>query len=303
MAGDWIKMRCDLFSHPKVVRIMSALEADALRTVGGLMSAWCLFDAHSVDGKLEGYNRKVLDAHLQWPGFSAAMVSVRWLIESADGLELPDFDTHNGVSAKRRAQDSDRKKSVRKMSASQTDVLRTREEKRREENITTKTLAETDAETKPQKAGKPIFNYSTEKFENLTAEMLDVWAKAYPAIDVRQEILKAKAWLVSNPKNRKSDIKRFLNSWLSKAQDSAPRRNHENDKRTTAQLKPSAAGSVRDEIQARRRERAALAGSAGRPVASDVVDVRPQVGEQLRDSGRPGRLLGDGLDGDIAATD
>lgn len=133
MAGDWIKMRADLFTHPKVVRMLSALKADKLRTVGGLMSAWCLFDAHSIDGKLEGYTSETLDQHLGWPGFSAAMISVGWLEDTGQSLVLPRFDTHNGVSAKRRAQDADRKQAVRKMSASEADKKRTREEKRREE--------------------------------------------------------------------------------------------------------------------------------------------------------------------------
>lgn len=133
MAGDWIKMRCDLFTHPKVVRISSALKADTLRTVGGLMSAWCLFDAHSVDGKLEGYSFDVLDAHLRWPGFSEAMAAVGWLEQDGESLVLPAFDAHNGQSAKRRAQDASRKGAVRKMSASEADKMRNREEKRREE--------------------------------------------------------------------------------------------------------------------------------------------------------------------------
>jgi hypothetical protein len=133
MAGDWIKMRADLFTHPKVVRIASALEADRLRTVGGLMSVWCLFDAHSVDGELDGYTFAAVDDHLRWPGFSSAMCAVGWLEESGKSLVLPEFDTHNGQSAKRRAQDADRKKEVRKTSTSQADKLRTREEKRREE--------------------------------------------------------------------------------------------------------------------------------------------------------------------------
>ena len=131
MAGDWIKMRSDLFTHPKVVRISSALKADTLRTVGGLMSAWCLFDAHSVDGKLDGYTSETLDDHLRWPGFAAAMISVDWLADNGESLALPEFDTHNGQSAKRRAQDADRKKVVRKESASEADKKRTREEKRR----------------------------------------------------------------------------------------------------------------------------------------------------------------------------
>jgi hypothetical protein len=133
MAGDWIKMRADLFTHPKVVRIASALKADKLRTVGGLMSAWCLFDAHSVDGKLEGYTIEALDAHLGWEGFAAQMIAVQWLMADSQGLELPRFDAHNGQSAKRRAQDADRKQAVRKTSASDADKMRTREEKRREE--------------------------------------------------------------------------------------------------------------------------------------------------------------------------
>lgn len=129
MAGDWIKMRADLFTHPKVVRISSALKADTLRTVGGLMSVWCLFDAHSIDGRLEGYRPETLDDHLRWPGFSAAMIAVRWLEDDCESLVLPEFDTHNGASAKRRAQDADRKREVRKTSAGEADKKRTREEK------------------------------------------------------------------------------------------------------------------------------------------------------------------------------
>lgn len=133
MAGDWIKMRSDLFTHPKVVRISSALKADTLRTVGGLMSVWCLFDAHSADGILEGYTPETLDAHLRWPGFADAMLAVQWLEVRGESLALPEFETHNGASAKRRAQDADRKRTVRNSSASEADKKRTREEKRREE--------------------------------------------------------------------------------------------------------------------------------------------------------------------------
>ncbi|UWX68842.1 hypothetical protein [Burkholderia gladioli] len=132
MAGDWIKMRSDLFTHPKVVRISSALQADRLKTVGGLMSVWCLFDAHSEDGRLEGYTFETVDELIGWQGFSRAMNSVGWLDEDSEGLVLPEFGTHNGQSAKKRAQDTDRKRAGR-LSASEADKSGTREEKRREE--------------------------------------------------------------------------------------------------------------------------------------------------------------------------
>ena len=46
---------------------------------------------------------------------------------------------------------------------------------------------------------------------------------AYPALDVPREIAAADAWLVANPKNKKSDGARFLNGWLARAQERAPR--------------------------------------------------------------------------------
>ena len=132
MAGDWIKMRTDLLTSPKVVRMASALNADRFRIVGGLLSVWSLFDAHSADGSLSGYSLEALDELAAWPGFSAAMVAVGWLLESGESLDLPRFEAHNGASAKRRAQDADRKRVVRSASASDADKKGTREEKRRD---------------------------------------------------------------------------------------------------------------------------------------------------------------------------
>lgn len=142
MAGDWIKMRADLQTHPKVVRIASALNADRLRAVGGLHAVWCLFDAHSIDGSLEGYTPEALDALIGCAGFAQAMAAVGWLEVSADSLALPRFDEHNGRGAKRRATETERKREARKAadhpqddrtaSASRADKLRSREEKRRD---------------------------------------------------------------------------------------------------------------------------------------------------------------------------
>lgn len=133
MAGDWIKMRTDLHTHPKVVRISSALRADRLRVIGGLHAVWCLFDAHAIDGRLDGYTVETIDEMIGFPGFAAAMVAVGWLIGGAECLEAPRFDEHNGQSAKRRAMETERKRNERKLSASDADKKRSREEKRREE--------------------------------------------------------------------------------------------------------------------------------------------------------------------------
>ncbi|CAB3729013.1 hypothetical protein [Achromobacter piechaudii] len=133
MASDWIKMRVDLPTHPKVVRMASACKADRLRVVGGLLSVWSLFDVHSADGQLEGYSPEVLDETIGFPGFSHAMISVGWLEFDGSSLWMPRFEDHNGQSAKKRAQDADRKRNDRNSSAPEADKKRTREEKRREE--------------------------------------------------------------------------------------------------------------------------------------------------------------------------
>ena len=158
MAGDWIKMRTDLATSPKVVRLSSALKADRFRVVGGLHSAWSLFDAHSADGKLVGYTPDVLDDLIGWPGFSSAMIAIEWLEFDGENLILPRFEDHNGASAKRRAQDKDRKNVARKsgnVSASEADEKRTREEKRREEKEQEQAPASADATPADPKPKKP----------------------------------------------------------------------------------------------------------------------------------------------------
>jgi hypothetical protein len=151
MAGDWIKMRLELQTHPKVVRILSAMrpkdvqtKTDKFRVVGGLHAVWGVFDTHSEDGHLNGYTPETLDHIIGWEGFSQAMIDVGWLyFDEPQVLELPDFSEHNGASGKRRAEDQKRKRdgrkspqTVRSKTGQNADKMRTESglEKRREEN-------------------------------------------------------------------------------------------------------------------------------------------------------------------------
>ena len=144
MSGDWIKMRMELQTHPKVVRILSATSSDKFRVIGGLHAVWCVFDQHSQDGKLFGYTPDLLDHVIGWSGFSTALVAVGWLVfDGIETVEMPEFTEHNGQSAKRRAEDQKRKKNSRKCpqivrneSDEEEDKKQTREEKRRVNTIT-----------------------------------------------------------------------------------------------------------------------------------------------------------------------
>ena len=60
-------------------------------------------------------------------------------------------------------------------------------------------------------------------FYNVPQDKIDNWSKAFPAVDVEHELRKMLTWLDSNPKKKKTarGINRFINGWLSRAQDRA----------------------------------------------------------------------------------
>lgn len=70
-------------------------------------------------------------------------------------------------------------------------------------------------------AGKFLLNDGSEYM--IAENDVEIYQQLYPGIDVRQEIRSIEAWCLSNPKNRKTrnGAKRFMNSWLSMAQNSA----------------------------------------------------------------------------------
>ncbi len=59
----------------------------------------------------------------------------------------------------------------------------------------------------------------------VSASEVENYKALYPAVDVEQQVRAMCGWLDANPKNRKTraGIKRFINSWLSKEQNRAPR--------------------------------------------------------------------------------
>ena len=69
----------------------------------------------------------------------------------------------------------------------------------------------------------------------------------YPAVDVEQQLRNMRGWLLANPKNRKTKagIMRFVNSWLSREQNSA---------RPTANQKPGGYTSGVDRLAEMYRE-------------------------------------------------
>ena len=201
----WIKMRSELQSHPKIVRILSATSSDKFRVVGGLHAVWSVFDQHSTDGTLFGYTPETMDHVIGWIGFSAALLSVGWLsFDGVQTLALPEFDEHNSKGAKRRAEDQKRKRNDRndppnvpQESGHIADKKRTREDKIREDNKDTppaktarsaihfKTFLENCKANneKPISSYKPVFDYADKA--GISHDMIGLcWSEFYRRYDV-----------------------------------------------------------------------------------------------------------------------
>lgn len=177
MAGDWTKMRTDLYRDPKVCLIADALldprselarfvsqntqrEMTVTRnvtrnaTVGALVTVWGVMRLRGkrigVDLVCAKATLAVLDDMADLPGFGAAMASVGWVEESAEGIVFPNFfdalnvdpeDKKVSSAAERQRRYRERQKANSDVTVDVTrDVTVThREEKRREEKKEQKT--------------------------------------------------------------------------------------------------------------------------------------------------------------------
>lgn len=144
MAGDWIKMRTNLWDDPRVSKLCDLTGQGEAAIVGGLYWLWATADQHTEDGVLLHLTLRQIDRKTGISGFGDALVAAGWLSFDGEIVSIPNFEDHNGASAKKRSQTAKR---VGLHRAAAADVTRdddscnaagvtpalAREEKRREE--------------------------------------------------------------------------------------------------------------------------------------------------------------------------
>ena len=54
-------------------------------------------------------------------------------------------------------------------------------------------------------------------YDNIPVNLIGMWKKAYPNVDIKGECERARVWLLSNTGKAKKDFKNFTNRWLGKA--------------------------------------------------------------------------------------
>jgi len=113
MAGDWIKWVKGLGFRSEVLTVARMLNVHRGVVALACMELWEYADTETVDGNVVGASVDIIDAKVCLPGFSNALKSVGWMEETAEGVRLPDFERHNGKSAKLRAGKTKRQKNWR----------------------------------------------------------------------------------------------------------------------------------------------------------------------------------------------
>lgn len=111
VSGGWIKLEKSVESDPRVLRLAKELKrlcnAEALPgvtlAVGALARLWIFADSHIREDDTIDVCPQDLDDWIGIPGFCEAMPDDWLRIVDENTVELPGFQEHNGVGAKKRA--------------------------------------------------------------------------------------------------------------------------------------------------------------------------------------------------------
>tara|TARA_S200002703_G_scaffold98191_1_gene84879 strand:+ start:2577 stop:3227 length:651 start_codon:yes stop_codon:yes gene_type:complete len=198
MAGDWIKVECVTPNKPEVSKVSRLLKITKDDAFGKMMRFWMWIDSNSVDGHVDGVVSHDIDDLVACVGFSTALVEVNWLKinDEKERITIPNFDRHNGKTAKNRALKNKRQSKWRSQSVDSEESTNasTREEKRREDI----------KESKKKKFIKPTYEevkaYCDERKNEINPQNF---------IDSNEQ----KGWLVGKTRTPMKDWKAAIRTW------------------------------------------------------------------------------------------
>ena len=209
----WIKVSVNLFDDEKIKQIRSMPDGNSMILIWLqllLLAGKTNQDGYLVVSNTEiAYTEEMLAVHFDMPLNTVLMAIDTFkrfgMIEVIDNIcHITNWDKHQAVDGmdKIREQNRERKKCQR--------------EKQKLLPVQEKI---------PAPAAKYQLILNDKSYFDVTQEMVDQWKALYPAVDVDQEIRKMIGWCDANPTNRKTrtGAKRFINGWLSRAQNRAPK--------------------------------------------------------------------------------
>lgn len=157
MAGDWIKMRGNLWDDPRVTKLVDITDSSEAAVIGALYWLWATADQHSEDGLMPGLSTRGIDRKTGVQGLGEALVSINWIADHPEGIRILRFEDHNGSSAKARLMTAKRvaehkanaKVTVTPLAEQSSDVSEPlpRDREELEKELTTKTKSKAESAT------------------------------------------------------------------------------------------------------------------------------------------------------------
>lgn len=219
MAGEWIKMRTNLWDDPRIANLCDITDQSEAAVIGALYWLWAMADEHTENGILPGLTLRAIDRKTGVQGIGTGLVSIGWLADHPEGVRIVGFEEHNGSSAKKRCSTAKRVASHRGGNddvthaalqdehTSDTGAL-AREEKIREEEYTTTPNVVVVAPPKPRPSRKCPEGFSVNAG-------LKAWAEEnHPGVDL---FVETGAFRDHTFKTAISDWEGAWRNWIRKA--------------------------------------------------------------------------------------
>jgi len=75
------------------------------------------------------------------------------------------------------------------------------------------------SEIRNKKSSNKVVLFPTpEGWKNIPEAQMEIWQSAYPGVNVKQELLKALAWVMAHPEKHCKNYLKFLNGWISRTE-------------------------------------------------------------------------------------
>ena len=162
----WIKVRTNLDTDPRVLAMAAELNVPELHVVGMLWKVWSWADSHSINGNAMCVTDVTLERFTGVTGFAHALRKVGWLTGGNGLATFPNFDEHNGDTAKKRAQTAKRVTKHRNADVTQEALP---DKRREEKKVIPKGITETTKKFIPP-TEQEVADYCRERKNGLDPE-------------------------------------------------------------------------------------------------------------------------------------
>lgn len=206
MTNPWFRLYAEFATDPKVQMMSEVMQRRFIM----LLCARCNGNVTLQDEEVTFLLRI---SNEEWQETKRVFIAKNFIDEANNLLHWDKRQFRSDSSRERVSRHRENKKQECNVTVTPPEQNRTDTDKKKEDSLRSSSSA---------RSKKISFDFDAGSFSKIPESERLLWQTAYPALSIDQEISKAAAWLMANPKNKKSNYERFLVNWFAKSQDRAP---------------------------------------------------------------------------------